>query len=123
MELTYQDKGNYFRGLLILIGKDNLIHEKERSGLLTICSKLGYEKNYCENAIQEFLDNNYIELSPPKFSNLETAEKFIKDAISISLVDKELHPSELEWLDQIVELNGIDKSMFEKLLVNSFPAN
>lgn len=119
MKLTYQDKGNYFRGLLILVGKDNLIHEKERSGLLKICHKLGYEQKYCENAIQEFLDNKFIDQSPPKFSTLKAASNFINDAINISLVDKELHPAELEWLDDIVKLNGIDRKLFEKLLVDS----
>jgi len=118
LNLTYQDKGDYFRGLLILIGKDNLIHQNEKKELLDIGNNLGYDKSYCENAIHEFLENPHVPQSPPKFSDLETANKFIQDAVNISLIDKELHPSELDWLEQVVNVNGINTEWFNSLVAS-----
>jgi len=118
LNLTYQEKGDYFRGLLILIGKDNLIHQNEKKELLDIGNNLGYDKSYCENAIHEFLENPHVPQSPPKFSDLETANKFIQDAVNISLIDKELHPSELDWLEQVVNVNGINTEWFNSLVAS-----
>ena len=123
MDLSYQEKGKYFRGLLILIGKDNLIHEKERKKVLSIANNLGYEKKYCEEAIQNIISNPHVLKTPPKFTTLETANRFIQDAVNISLVDKELHPSELEWLEQVVEVNGINSDWFNSIVSSYSPNN
>lgn len=119
MELNYQDKGNYFRGLLILIGKDNIIHDRERESILKIGKKLGYEYKFCDQAVDDFLENEHIQLQPPVFSTKEIAIKFLEDAINLSLVDNDFHVDELQWLHKVAEENEIENSWIDRKLKNT----
>jgi hypothetical protein len=116
MNLLFQDKGKYFRGLLILIGKDDIIHYKEKNIILQICEKLGFEPKFCDEAVDTFLGNNYVETDPPKFSEKEIAESFLKDAIKLSLVDDNIHIDELGWLKSVAAENSISNNWLEKEL-------
>ena len=107
MELTVLDKSNYLKGLLILIGKDKKILESERKSFLELSRILGFNKEFCENAINELFDNEYIIEEPPIFSNKEIAKAFIKDGMKIAFSDKELHLYELNWLKSIGDKNDI----------------
>lgn len=119
MEISYNDKGNYFRGLLILIGKDNIINQHERKSILEIGEKLGLEDKFCNDAVENFLGNKYIDENPPLFSSCSTAQKFLDDAISLSLVDDDVHTEELEWLQTVAEKNNISKEWLDKRLKSS----
>lgn len=112
MELTFKDKGDFLRGLLILIGKDNNIHEKERKAILEIGLRLGFEKKFCIDAVNDYLSNQYIDRSPPKFSSNEIAKYFLEEAFHIAKVDKDLHIAELKWLSEVAKKNHINKSWF-----------
>jgi len=114
IESEYLDKSNYFRALLILIGKDNIISENERKTILKIGKKLGFEKKFCEEAVNDFLYNHFVDLSPPKFSNTTITELFIKDAINIAFSDNELYVGELEWIKAIAQTNDIDMTWLNK---------
>jgi len=116
MDYDYQDKGNYFRGLLILIGKDNKIDSNERKTILEIGEKLGFEHKFCDDAVTDFLNNKFINLEPPKFSIQTIAKSFIEDGITLSLVDNNLHSEELEWLTKVVEENEISNEWFDQVL-------
>lgn len=107
--MTQLDKSNYFKGLLILIGKDRKISDVEKTSLRKIAKILGFNKEFCDNAISELLENEYIIESPPEFSNQEIAKAFIIDGIKIAFSDKELHIFELNWLKSISEKNSLDK--------------
>ena len=119
MEFSFQDKGNYFRGLLILIGKDNIIDENERIRLMELGKKLGFERKFCSDAINDFLENKFIDLNPPKFSSIETAEKFFEDAFQLAIVDKEIQIEELEWLKSVALENNLKDKWFDKNLQNA----
>ncbi len=108
MNLTHQDKSNYLKGLLILIGKDKVIAEQERMLLSEMSYTLGFDPKFCNDAIGELLENEYIIEEPPAFSNKKIAEAFIKDGIKIAFADKELHLYELNWLNAVSDKNGID---------------
>ncbi|MCB0730674.1 MAG: hypothetical protein KDC88_06545 [Ignavibacteriae bacterium] len=114
MEFNYQDKGNYFRGLLILVGKDNIIEQNERKTILSYCEKLGFEKRFCEDAVSNFLENSFIDKNPPKFSSIDLAKKFLEDAIKLSLVDNDFHVEELEWLENVAKVNLVEKDWLDK---------
>ena len=118
MEFNYQDKGNYFRGLLILIGKDNIIEDVERAKILEIASRLGFDPKFCNDAVSEFLDNEFISNQPPKFSSTILTKGFLIDAISLSLVDNELHTEELLWLKNVAKKNKIEDSWLDNQLRN-----
>ena len=123
MILDFQDKGKYFRGLLILIGKDDNIQKDERKSILRICEKLGFESKFCDDAINEFFENNFIDKSPPEFSSQETAYKFLKDAIDLSLVDNDFHTEELVWLESVAIANGISNNWLDEELKKRIKKN
>ncbi len=108
MEMTLQDRSNYLKGLLILIGKDKKISESEREKLIEISDLLGFDRKFCSEAIDEILNNEYIIEEPPLFSNIEIAKAFIKDGIILAFSDKELHLYELNWLNSIIKKNRIE---------------
>ena len=113
MILDFQDKGKYFRGLLILIGKDDNIQKDERESILKVCEKLGYDSKFCDDAINEFFENTFIDKSPPEFSSKETALSFLKDAIDLSLIDNDFHTEELVWLESVALANDISNSWLD----------
>lgn len=119
MELSYQDKGNYFRGLLILIGKDNIIDENERIKVVELGKKLGFDPKFCRDAVNNFLENDYIDTKPPKFSSKLTAEKFFEDAIYLAVADNELQIEELEWLKSVAIENNLEDKWLDKKLQHS----
>ncbi len=106
--MTQQDKSNYFKGLLILVGKDRNISELEKISLRKIAKVLGFNKEFCDNAISELLDNEFIIESPPEFSDPEIAKAFVIDGIRIAFSDKEIHIFELNWLKSVSEKNFLD---------------
>lgn len=118
MEFNFQDKGNYLRGLLILIGKDNIIDDAEREKTLEIGNRLGFDPKFCNDAVSEFLDNEYISDLPPIFSSTILAKGFLTDAINLSLVDQELHTEELIWLKNVAKKNKIDDNWLDNQLRN-----
>lgn len=108
MKINVIDGSNYFKGLLLLIRKDKKITEEEVTLMKMIGRKLGFETEFCNNAIRDILDNQYIVDEPPIFSSKELAYRFIKDGIKLALSDARLHPFEEQWLRHTAEKNGID---------------
>ncbi len=119
MEFSYQDKGNYFRGLLILIGKDNIIDENERIKVIELGRKLGFDPKFCSDAVNDLLENEFIDEKPPKFSSKDTAEKFFDDAFQLAIVDNEMQIEELEWLKSVAIENNLEDKWFDKKLQQS----
>lgn len=128
MEFSYKDKGNYFRGLLILIGKDNIIVKEEKEKVLEIAHRLGFNSKFCDDAVNEYLENNYIDMNPPKFSSANIANSFLEEAINLSLVDRNFHVEELKWLQKVAEINEVnfewlDQKIQEKVKESLFDEN
>jgi hypothetical protein len=113
MRIKIIDGSNYFRGLLLLIRQDRKIAESEILLMKRIGKTLGFEREFCENAIHEILDNKHIPDTTPEFSSIELAKKFIKDGLAIAHSDEEVHPSEEEWLRMTAINNGVDADWFE----------
>jgi hypothetical protein len=108
MNFTLLDRSNYLRGLLILIGKDRKISEEEKELFRKLSDILGFSKDFCETAMEELLENEFIMEEPPKFSNDEVAKLFIQDGIKLAFADKEIHLYEMSWLRSVAEVNSID---------------
>ncbi len=106
--MTQQDKSNYFKGLLILIGKDKHISKIERKNINELAGILGFDREFCDDAISELLENEYIIEEPPVFSNPDIARAFIIDGIKIAFSDNELHIFELNWLKSVADKNSIE---------------
>jgi hypothetical protein len=111
MNFTLLDKSNYLRGLLILIGKDNKLSEEEREMFMKLSTDLGFSSDFCETAMNEILENEFIKVDPPKFSNQEIAKMFLSDGMKLASADKEFHSKELSWLNSVANVNGIEPPM------------
>lgn len=114
MKITVIEGSDYFRGLLLLISKDRKISEPEIILMKRIGKTLGFEKDFCNQAIQEILENKFVLNEPPKFSTNELAKKFIKDSLMLAGSDNENHISEEAWIESIAKVNGIEIEWFLK---------
>jgi hypothetical protein len=107
MKITELDRSNYLKAILILIGKDRKIGNKERELVVRLSGLLGFNRQFCENAINELLENLYIIEDPPVFSDLEIAKAFIIDGIRIAFCDGAMHLYEMNWIKSVGEKNKI----------------
>lgn len=112
MKISVIDRSSYFRGLLLLISIDRKIEEPEVILMKRIGKTLGFEKDFCSDAILEILQNKFILKEPPKFSTNELAKKFIKDGLLLAHSDNENHPNEELWLESVAVKNSIDIDWF-----------
>jgi hypothetical protein len=107
MTITVRDGSEYFRGLLLLIAKDRNISDAETILMKRIGKALGLEKDFCNNAIQEVLENPFIAPEPPRFATQDLAMKFIRDGLTLAMSDDDPHESEESWLRSVAAKNGI----------------
>jgi len=120
MKLEFLDRSNYLKGLLVLIGKDNLVSEEERELVMKAGNKLGFEKQLCINAINEILENEYISTEPPKFIDQSVAKSFIVDGVKLAFVDHDYCDNEIEYLKSTAKINKINGTWFDDLLKDSW---
>ncbi|RPH35022.1 TerB family tellurite resistance protein [bacterium] len=114
MKLTLREKSECFRGFLLLIAQDRIISPEEKELLRHIGKALDFEKRFCEEAMDDLLENAHIPRNPPIFSRQEYAEAFLCDCIRIAGVDQRIHPDELAWLTRIAQANGLTASWVEE---------
>jgi hypothetical protein len=114
MKIDVKDGGEYFRGLLLLISKDRKVTEAETVLMMRIGKALGFEREFCENAIREILDNKFIVDEPPRFSTSELARMFIRDGLTLARADEETNHGEVLWLKATAEKNGIGADWFHQ---------
>jgi hypothetical protein len=106
MTIPLPERGNYYRGLLVLIRRDRVINVQERELMIQLGQALDFDKRFCESAMDDLLKNPHIKGAPMKFSSRETAENFMHNAILLALVDGGLHPKELSWLKAVADANA-----------------
>jgi hypothetical protein len=114
MKITLIDASNYFKGLLLLIRKDGKVTDKEKELTRRIGKSLGFEREFCDNAIHEILENKFIVDTPPEFSSRELAMKFIKDGLTLASSDDEVRAPEEEWLKSTATKNGLEIEWFSQ---------
>lgn len=108
MKLNIRDRSNYLKGLLVLIGKDRKISDDENDFIMNVGKKLGFDQEFCQEAIDTLLENEYISQEPPVFSNTEFARSFIEDGISVSLTDDNFDNLEISYLKSLAKENKVD---------------
>ncbi len=108
MKIPLVERSKYYRGLLVLVGRDRIIDTRERALMLEIGQILDFDKRFCENAMNELLRNPQIIRSKPVvFSQTVIAECFLRDGILLALVDEKIHPHEWAWLRKVARANGL----------------
>jgi len=116
MTNDYLDRSNYVKGLLLLIGKDKKISDKERVFLHKTGKTLSFNKQFIESAMNELLENKYLGNEPPVFSQKQYAEAFLRDAIKLGFVDNDLSSEEFGWLQSIAVSNGLSSEWLKNEL-------
>ncbi len=106
MRLSLVDRSNYYRGLLVLTGRDRIIDPRERELMLHIGKMLDFEKRFCEATINDLLVNPHLMKEPVVFTSSPIAECFFWDAVRLALVDGEINPQELRWLRKVARANN-----------------
>lgn len=109
MEMTWLDRSNYFRGLLLLVRQNNKVHKEEVNMIMKIGKRLGFAYDFCKGALNDILDNEHIVDEPPMFSNKGVAEEFVKEGIKLAIVDNDLDLKELEWIDSVIRENELEE--------------
>ncbi len=113
MGISQLERSNYYKGLLILTGKDRVIDARERDLMIRFGRILDFDVRFCEAAMDGLLDNRYITDEPIVFSSRETAECFLRDGIRIALTGSEIHPKELKWLRLVAHANGLSREWLD----------
>ena len=109
MVINPLDKSNYFKGLLVLVGKDKEINRDERDLIKKIVNILGFNHVFVELAIKNYFNNKYIIDEPPSFSNYSFAEIFIKDGIRMALINNAINLDQIKWLETAAVKNHLSK--------------
>jgi hypothetical protein len=121
MKMTMLEKSECFRGFLLLIAQDRKVSLEEKDLLRRIGKVLDFEGHFCEEAMNDLLDNEFISRDPPRFSRREYAEAFLLDCIRIAGSDREIHPKERVWLLHIAEANGLTPSWVDQAVKHRQP--
>ncbi len=116
MKLNVIDRSNYFKGLLLLVGKDKKISLEEKKWMKKVGEILGFEKTFCEEAINNVLFNKNIVDEPPAFSEKTFAQSFLKDGIKLAFADHDINNKEHVFLEQIAVKNNISPLWFRNEL-------
>ena len=116
MRLSELDRSNYFRAMLLLSGKDRKISKSEQNFIDTLGEKLGFEKSFTKSAVNTFFSNEHIPNEPPRFSNREIAESFIRDGIKLIIEDPKINQDEVDWISNVARVNGINENWIFDLI-------
>ena len=107
MQMTLADRSNYFKGLLLLARKDDILANEEKAMLLRLGELLQFNREFCEQTIFNLLKNPHLDKTPPTFSNKECTELFLLDGIKVAFSDHNLHKKEYAWMQEIAKQNDI----------------
>ena len=107
MKASLIDRGKYYRGLLVLIGRDRIIDPREHTLMLQLGKMLDFDERFCEAAIADLLGNKYITDEPILFDEPEIAVCFLRDALRMALIDENIHSHELSWLKTVARTNKL----------------
>jgi len=113
---NYIDKSSFLRGILVIVTKDGKISDEERNFVMKIGKELGFEKTFCHSAINEILDNQFVEMTPPEFSDKNIAEKFIYKGVELAYADSHFHPKEIDYLKETALKNGFTEDWFIEII-------
>jgi hypothetical protein len=112
MLLNVTDKSNYIKGLLVLIKKKNAIGEPIKKSVKHITKILDFNQEFIDESMKGLMTNNFIVDDPPKFSNYQLAECFLKDGLHIAFSDGILNFNQVEWLINTAKKNNLSEQWF-----------
>lgn len=111
MEITYKDRSEFLRGYLILIRKDKIINEQERTMSLIIRKHFGFAEDFCIESLANLLENEFISEEPPIFSNKIIADYFVRESYRITGQIRPLEEDVIKWFVKTAQANNINPDM------------
>ncbi len=115
--ITLFDRSLYLKGLLLLIRKDAKVSQSESVLFKKLGTALGFNAGFIKDSLQEIVRNEHIVDVPPVFSNQDIARLFLRDGITLSYSDSDLHSTELDWLKTVALANGLEiQAIFDQWL-------
>jgi hypothetical protein len=123
MDVSIKDASQYFRGLLILIRRDGIVTSTESDTVARLGAKLGFNREFCVQAIEDILANSYVGEEPPIFESPDLARKFVKDGLRLATAERPITASERLWLERTAEINSCDKYWFTRECIRAVQAN
>ncbi|MCK9212273.1 MAG: hypothetical protein M0P61_15640 [Ignavibacteriaceae bacterium] len=116
----FQDNSNLLRALLLIISKDKNIGDHEVRIFIHEGMALGYEKDFCENALKNILQNSFIDQTPPVFFNKENALRIFH--VGIRIINEDLNPQsmKIEFLEKIALANNLS-GYWKTIAYNKIP--
>ena len=90
--------------------------EEERALMMRIGRLLSFEKEFCQEVINEILTNRHVVDEPPLFSEPAIARCFIQDGLKLSQVDGQVHDKEWQWPKAVAAESHLDQNWCEALL-------
>jgi len=112
-EITYKDRSEFLRGFATIIKKNNCGHPDEKIMFLTIGKYFGFEKEFCEKAVEHLMINKYIPEEPAIFTARPVAEFFINDVAKIMLHTNSMTEASKQWLLKTAEANEVKFNLYE----------
>lgn len=112
-EINYKDRSEFLRGFATIIRKNNCGNADEKTMFSVVGKYFGFEKEFCEEAVEQLLVNKYISEHPAVFSNKPVAEFFVSDVAKIMLHTNSMSEASKEWLRKTAEANKVDFSFKE----------
>ncbi|MDP4175307.1 MAG: hypothetical protein Q8933_15135 [Bacteroidota bacterium] len=100
------DESNYLRGLLLLAAVDGEVLPSEKKFIIEVGSSLGFEEEFCSEAIENIYYNKNVDRSIPRFQNKLLAKRFIEDGYKLASIDSHMSFEELMWLKKAETINS-----------------
>ena len=116
MKISLMDRSLYFKGLMLLIRKDQAVGEEEKALMMRIGRLISFERGFCQEVIDEILVNRHVVDEPPVFSEPAITRCFVQDGLKLALVDGQIHDREWQWLKAVAAENNLDPRWCEALL-------
>ena len=108
LNMTLSDRSLYLKGLLLLIRKDARVSQSESALFKKLGAALGFNTEFIEDSLREIMTNKHITDVPPVFSHKAIATLFLRDGLTLSYSDRDLHSTELGWLKSVALANGLE---------------
>ena len=116
MKISLMDRSLYFKGLMLLIRKDQAVGEEERELMMRVGRLFSFDKEFCQQVIDEILTNRHVVDEPPLFSEPAVSRCFIQDGLKLALADGQVHDREWQWLMAVAAENHVDQKWCEIML-------
>ena len=110
------DRGNYLRGLLILIRMDKNVWDHENYLFMEEAESLGFDKEFSSNALRGLVTNKYLETAPPVFFDKKYAARLIIRGLHMINQNLKIHPEEIKYLVNIARMNNLSDKWEHRII-------